>query len=231
MSHQQRQHPHHRSKSSSYNLRIIVIGNSGVGKSSIVTRFAESEFDGEMVGTVGINFKNKTLKMDDKTLHLQIWDTAGEERFWSITPAYCRKADGVILIYDITNTKTFDGIHFWKNKVLQYSPEGVEMVLMGNKLDMKNQRAISEDTGKEAAERIGSPFFEVSAMTGHNIDQAFQALAEAILKKKELFADTRSRSFPYRIPIEDESISVGNEGEGTEPTNTKSSCCVSTPQS
>ena len=209
----------------SYKLRIIMIGNSGVGKSSIVSRFIDSEFDGEMTGTAGINFKCRSLTVNNKAVTFQVWDTAGEERFWSITPAYCRKADGVILIYDITDSKTFDGIHFWMTKVRQYSPDQVEMMLLGNKLDMENQRAISKDTGREAAERMGSPFFEVSAMSGHKIDHAFEVLAEQILKKKELFVDERSRSYPYRI--EEEPISVGNEDDESGYAKKKKtlSCC------
>lgn len=211
--------------SSPYKLRMIVVGNSGVGKSSVVSQYVESEFDGDMIGTVGINFKNKTVQIDNKTLQLQIWDTAGEERYWSITPAYCRKADGVILIYDITNSKTFESILFWKGKVIEYSPEGVELMLVGNKLDMKNERAISEDTGREAASRIGSSFFEVSAMTGENIPEAFEALAKAIVRRKDLSEHQRSRCYPYRI---DEGIvSVGDEDDGTVSVKSKPSCCRS----
>lgn len=226
----QRVHPY--KSTPSCKLRIIVIGNSGVGKSSIVSRFIDSDFDCDMIGTVGINFKNKTLNIDGVAAHLQVWDTAGEERFWSITPSYCRNADGVILIYDITDSKTFDGVQFWSRKVNEHSPN-VQRMLLGNKLDMDNERVISEDSGKEAAERMGSPFFEVSAMTGHNIDQAFMALATVIVKKKELFAEKRRGSYPRRISIEDEIISVGDDDddeEGSESaTNKSSSCCGSTP--
>ena len=211
---------------------MIVVGNSGVGKSSIVSRFVESDFYVGTTGTMGINFKNKTIEIDNKPVDLQIWDTAGQERFWSITPAYCRKADGVILIYDITNSKTFDSILFWKNKVLEYSPEGVEIMLMGNKLDLRNERVISEDAGKEAARRMSTPYYEVSALTGQKIEQALGVLAKAILDKKVVSTSEESRCFPYRIPIEDEIISIGNEDDDqTKPTKGKSPfCCASTPK-
>lgn len=212
---------------------MIVVGNIGVGKSSIVSRFVDGDFDGKTVGTVGIDFKDKEVEIDNKTVNIQIWDTAGEERHWTIPPAYCRKADGVILIYDITNSRSFDSIVFWKDRVIECSPNKAEMMILGNKLDLEYQRAISEDSGRELTARIGSQsFYEVSALTGENIEQAFESLAELIVKKKEFIDSEQSGQSSFQGHNEERVITVSDEDDNRDSIEPKSSsCCSSTPRS
>lgn len=167
-----------------------MIGNSAVGKSSVLTKYVDNAFDVNLINTIGIDFRGKTVEIADKTVQLHIWDTAGQERFWSVTPAYCRKADGIVLMYDITKMTSFRGISFWFDKIRQYAPTNVEILVLGNKRDMEKNREVSQEMGAEAARRIGAPFFEVSAMTGYNIEEAFVKLTKVILGKRDFFADS-----------------------------------------
>ena len=184
MSHDNRPRACSSSHPSECRLRIVLIGNSGVGKSSLLNKYIDNKFEIYLMNTCGIDFKTKTLRIEDKTVQLHIWDTAGQERFFSVTPSYCRNANGIILMYDITESKTFDGINFWVSRLADYSPPNVEMLLLGSKLDLKSDRVVSTEMGEEAARRIKAPFFEVSALTGENIEEAIEALVRVILNRQ-----------------------------------------------
>jgi len=168
-------------------LRLVTIGNSGVGKSSLLSKYTDNTFDITLMNTCGIDFKTKILKVEGKTVKLHIWDTAGQERFWSVTPAYCRNANGIILMYDITDMQSFEAIRFWVDKLLAYAPTDVETILLASKLDLEGQRVVSERMGVEAAKTIKASFFEVSALTGKNIENAMEVFVTTILKKQGFF--------------------------------------------
>ena len=166
-----------------FKFRLVLIGNSGVGKTSLVTKYVDNFFSLSFVATAGVDFKIKTLNIDGKTIKLQIWDTAGQERFSSISPMYTRKADGVVLIYDITDDNSIESISKWMDNIKEHTPDNVKQVLIGNKIDRKEKRVVSTEKGEKLAKSLGIPFFETSAFTGCNVNDAFEALVKTIADK------------------------------------------------
>jgi small GTP-binding protein len=208
-------------------LRIVLIGNSGVGKSSFLTKFVENSFDTTMTKTIGIDFKTKTLKIDGKVVKLHVWDTAGQERFWSVTPAYCRNANGVILMYDITDTQSFKDISSWVDRVSEYAPSDADLLLLGSKLDHADQRVIRQDMGKEQARKIKAIFSEVSAATGENVEIAVIAFVRSILKRTGFLdietPNSSSSTTSTSPPAPSNSNDVITVGE--ERRSLRSTCC------
>lgn len=208
--------------SSHRKLRIVMIGDSGAGKSSIVARFVDDKFDLNLIHTIGIDFRGKRIEIGDKSVQLQLWDTAGQERFHSVTPAYCRNADGVVLVYDIANFKSFNNIGFWIGQVKENAPPNVKFLLLGNKKDLEDGRIVSKEMGREAARRIEACFFEVSAFTGFNVDCAFEEFARIILASQGVVSSKRASLVESIIRI--------NPGLATSRPRSKStakSCCLS----
>lgn len=201
-------------------LRVVLIGNSGVGKSSFLTKFVDNAFDVTLIKTIGIDFKTKTIHVDGKTVKLHVWDTAGQERFWSVTPAYCRNADGIILMYDIRDVKSFKDISFWVDKLSEYAPPDVEMMLLGSKLDLAAERVVKEDMGKEQARKINAIFSEVSSVTGENIEEAIRSLVQSILNQQNVSTASDEFSTPDGS---DNVITVGEERRGRR--GSLSGCC------
>lgn len=165
-------------------FKLLLLGDSGVGKTSILCRFSESAFNSTFISTIGIDFKIKTIELRGKKIKLQIWDTAGQERFHTITTSYYRGAMGIMLVYDITSPKTFDNIAKWLRYIDEHANEDVEKMILGNKYDMEDKRMVSRDRGEAVAREHGIRFLETSAKADINIDAAFKELAEAILNKQ-----------------------------------------------
>ncbi|KAM6294219.1 ras-related protein Rab-13 [Aegotheles albertisi] len=164
-------------------LKLLLIGDSGVGKSCLVTRFAGGGFGGSYIATIGIDFKTRTVDIDGKKIKLQVWDTAGQERFKTITTAYYRGAVGIILVYDITDEKSFQNIQGWMKTIKENAPAGVERLLIGNKCDMEGTRRVRREEAEKLAQQHGMRFFETSAKSSLNVEEAFSALARDILHK------------------------------------------------
>lgn len=199
-------------KNYDYLFKVLAIGDSGVGKTSIIKRFIDDTFCTQHMSTIGIDFKIKTIQnqnINDKKIKLQIWDTAGQERFRSITSAYYRGAMGIILVYDITSEKSFDNIKIWLKSILIENPD-VKKIIVGNKCDLENKRIISYEKGKKEADDNGCLFCEISAKENLNINTAFEELTNLIYKdyiKEETFkenynlkisnksAETKKKSF------------------------------------
>lgn len=163
-----------------YMFKLLIIGNSSVGKTSFLFRYADDSFTSAFVSTVGIDFKVKTVFRDDKRVKLQIWDTAGQERYRTITTAYYRGAMGFILMYDVTNEESFSAVQDWCTQVKTYSWENAQVVLVGNKSDLEEERVVSADKGKHLAEQLGLEFFETSAKENLNVTQVFERLVDII---------------------------------------------------
>merc|ERR1712032_667118 len=144
-------------------FKLLLIGDSGVGKTCILFRFSDDAFNTTFISTIGIDFKIKTIDINGKRVKLQIWDTAGQERFHTITTSYYRGANGIMLVYDITNAKSFDNIHNWLRNIEQHASEDVEKMLLGNKCDMEDKRVIPKQRGEMLAREHGIKFFETSA--------------------------------------------------------------------
>ncbi|KAG5323743.1 RAB10 protein, partial [Acromyrmex heyeri] len=164
-------------------FKLLLIGDSGVGKTCILFRFSDDAFSTTFISTIGIDFKIKTVELRGKKIKLQIWDTAGQERFHTITTSYYRGAMGIMLVYDITNEKTFENIVKWLRNIDEHANEDVEKMILGNKSDMEEKRVVSTEKGEAIAREHGIRFMETSAKANINIDRAFSELAEAILDK------------------------------------------------
>jgi len=166
-----------------YLIKLLLIGDSGVGKSCLLLRFSEDSFTPSFITTIGIDFKIRTVEIDGKKIKLQIWDTAGQERFRTITTAYYRGAMGILLVYDVTDEKSFLSIRNWISNIEQFAQEGVNKILVGNKSDMSSKRVIDFATGKALADEYGIRFLETSAKNSTNVDEAFISLARDIKKR------------------------------------------------
>merc|ERR1712022_88503 len=134
-----------------YLIKLLLIGDSGVGKSCLLCRYSEDIFNNKFITTIGIDFKIRTIELDGKKIKLQIWDTAGQERFRTITQAYYRGAMGILLVYDVTDEKSFQNIKQWMRNIDQHANTEVVKVLLGNKCDMKNKRAVTQEEGEAMA--------------------------------------------------------------------------------
>ncbi|XP_006626873.1 ras-related protein Rab-3C isoform X1 [Lepisosteus oculatus] len=166
-----------------YMFKLLIIGNSSVGKTSFLFRYADDSFTSAFVSTVGIDFKVKTVYKNDKRIKLQIWDTAGQERYRTITTAYYRGAMGFILMYDITNEESFSAVQDWSTQIKTYSWDNAQVILAGNKCDMEEERVVSTESGRHLAEQLGFEFFETSAKDNINVKQTFERLVDIICDK------------------------------------------------
>ncbi|KAL1228025.1 Ras-related protein [Trichinella pseudospiralis] len=166
-----------------YMFKILIIGNSSVGKTSFLFRYCDDSFTSAFVSTVGIDFKVKTVFRGDKRVKLQIWDTAGQERYRTITTAYYRGAMGFILMYDITNEESFNSVQDWCTQIKTYSWDNAQVVLVGNKCDMEDERVVSYERGKQLADQLGLEFFEASAKENVHVKAVFERLVDIICDK------------------------------------------------
>ena len=180
-------------KSHDFLYKVVLIGDSGVGKSNLLSRFSRNEFDLDARSTIGVEFSTKNITIDDKIIKLQIWDTAGQERYDSITSVYYRGASGAILVYDTTKRETFNHINKWYKELANYT-EKIRVILIGNKYDLKNLREISTEEGEKYAKENNIIFAETSALTSHNVHDAFIKIGEDIyrnkMKEQELLNNT-----------------------------------------
>jgi len=172
-------------KTYDYLFKLLLIGDSGVGKTCVLFRFSEDAFNTTFISTIGIDFKIRTIEMDNKKIKLQIWDTAGQERFRTITTAYYRGAMGIMLLYDVTNEKSFDNIKNWIRNIEENASADVEKMLLGNKCELSSARQVSKERGEQLAVEYGIKFMETSAKTSVNVEEAFHTLARDIKTKTE----------------------------------------------
>ena len=164
-------------------FKLILIGDSGVGKTCMMFRFSNDFFQTAFIPTIGIDFRIKTVLLRNKRIKLQIWDTAGQERFDTMTTSCYRGAMGIILVYDITDYTSFNNIPKWLKAIQEHANEGVEKMLIGNRCDIEDERVIPKERGEGIAKENNILFFETSAKTGVNIDYAFTEFVEAIMDK------------------------------------------------
>ncbi|KAG0498108.1 hypothetical protein HPP92_002438 [Vanilla planifolia] len=163
-----------------YLFKIVLIGDSAVGKSNLLARFARDEFYRNSKSTIGVEFQTQKMELDGKEVKAQIWDTAGQERFKAVTSAYYRGAVGALVVYDISRRQTFDSIGRWLNELHTHSDMNVVTILVGNKTDLKDAREVSTDEGKALAEAHGLFFMETSALDNSNVKAAFETVVKEI---------------------------------------------------
>uniref|UniRef100_A0A7R9YY16 Uncharacterized protein n=1 Tax=Chlamydomonas euryale TaxID=1486919 RepID=A0A7R9YY16_9CHLO len=163
-----------------YLFKLLLIGDSGVGKSCLLLRFADDTYTESYISTIGVDFKIRTVDLDGKVIKLQIWDTAGQERFRTITSSYYRGAHGIIVVYDVTDQDSFNNVKQWLNEIDRYASENVNKLLVGNKSDLESKKVVDSATAKAFADELGIPFLETSAKSAANVEQAFMTMASEI---------------------------------------------------
>ena len=170
-------------------LKVIILGDSGVGKTSLMNQYVNKKFSNQYKATIGADFLTKEVMVDDRLVTMQIWDTAGQERFQSLGVAFYRGADCCVLVYDVNVSKTFENLDCWREEFLIQAgprdPDNFPFVVLGNKIDLESQRVISQNRLKAWCEQKGGiPYYETSAKEAINVEQAFQTIAKNALKQE-----------------------------------------------
>ena len=184
-------------------IRLMLIGNSNAGKTSIIRRFCKNKFMNSFISSIGIDFETKYIKIDDKTINLQIWDTAGQERYKVISKNYFNQSDGFVIVYDITDRKSFDDIVSWIEQIKESGGEHTKNIIVGNKLDLEKSRKVDKEEGEKLAENYDYLFIEASAQSGKNIDKVFNILAKSILNDNNFTSASRKLSESSTIKEKD----------------------------
>ncbi|KAJ6808868.1 ras-related protein RABA5a [Iris pallida] len=205
-------------QSQDYIFKIVLIGDSAVGKSNLLARFARDEFYSNSKSTIGVEFQTQKMDIDGKEVKAQIWDTAGQERFRAVTSAYYRGAVGALVVYDISSRPTFDSIGRWLNELHTHSDMNVVTILVGNKTDLKDAREVSTAEGQALAEAQGLFFMETSALDSSNVAAAFETvvkeiydiLSRKVFRSQELKKEEASLGSGRTLILEEDL--VDNEG-------------------
>ncbi|CAL9748864.1 ras-related protein RGP1-like [Musa acuminata AAA Group] len=208
-----------------YVFKVVLIGDSAVGKSQLLARFARNEFSVDSKATIGVEFQTRTLNIDDKTIKAQIWDTAGQERYRAVTSAYYRGAVGAMLVYDITKRQTFDHVARWLDELRGHADRNIVIMLIGNKSDLGSLRAVPIEDAKEFAQRENLFFMETSALEATNVEGAFVTVLTEIYRitsKKSLVANDQSDSTGNSSLLKGTQIVVPGQEP---PSESKSMCC------
>ena len=166
-----------------YLLKYIIIGESSVGKSNLLMKFANNKFTEDYQATIGVEFGAKNITIDDQIFRIQLWDTAGQENFRSITRAYYKNSVCAMLVYDITNRSSFENLQDWLKDIISQSPKTVLIILLGNKIDLKEKREVEYEEGEQFAQKNGLIFMETSAKTGEGVEEIFKKSVQEIKTK------------------------------------------------
>ena len=173
-------------------IKIMVIGESLVGKTALITKYTKNTFGGAYLTTVGIDFQDKFLNINGKEIKIELWDTAGQERFRNIAKNYFQSSDGFLLVYDLTKKSSFEKLDFWNEQINLNAPKETKYILVGNKKDLENQREVQIEEGEDFAKKNNIKFFETSAKDGTNVIDVFETLAKEIVNDVEQI-NTRSK--------------------------------------
>ncbi|XP_074572261.1 ras-related protein RABA5d-like [Curcuma longa] len=206
-----------------YLFKVVIIGDSAVGKSNLLSRYARNEFNPHSKATIGVEFQTQSMDIDGKEVKAQIWDTAGQERFRAVTSAYYRGAFGALLVYDISRRSSFDSIVRWLDELNTHSDTTVARMLVGNKRDLETLREVSVEEGKALAEAEGLFFIETSALDSTNVKTAFEIVIKEIfnnVSRKVLNSDS------YKAALSVHRVSLNRTAEEAQKQGmSKPSCC------
>jgi len=194
--------------------KIIIVGDSGVGKSNILGRYINNIFKQDTKSTVGVEFASKKIKANGVNIKLQIWDTAGQERYRSITSAYYRGSKGCFIVYDISSLQTFESVEKWYEEVLKSGEKDISVILIGNKCDLENERKVTVEMGENKARNLNCPFFETSALNNIHIEDVFQNIAENIYNRCKNEKNLDDDDDDYEIvPKDDKNININTDAK------------------
>ena len=197
-----------------YNFKVIMIGDLAVGKTSVLNRFIKNEFKNSYISTIGVEYSSKNLIIDNiNECRLKIWDTCGEERFRSITKQYFKDTQGAILIFDLTKKSTFDKLNVWLEDLNDNAPEDVVIILVGNKMDIKDRKIYLSDDAKKFALKNKMPYIEVSAKEGTNIFYLFETLCNKLINKNNNKINLKLNSEKKRNKIKEELFNIKKNNE------------------
>ncbi|KAM9340451.1 ras-related protein Rab-25-like [Symphorus nematophorus] len=200
-------------------FKVVLIGESGVGKSNLLSRFTKNEFSHDSRTTIGVEFSTRTIQLDSYTIKAQIWDTAGLERYRAITSAYYRGAVGALLVYDISKHLTYESAERWLKELYEHADDHIVVMLVGNKIDMESLRTVPTEEARDFAERRGLMFMETSALDSTNVEAAFNQILRAIHEKVASKKVTRGSISAVTLS--------GNIGPTSETQAQGRSCCNS----
>lgn len=202
-------------------FKLIVVGASGAGKSSLLIRFADDIFTTTYLATIGVDFKVRTVRVsDDKVAKLQIWDTAGQERFRTIVASYYRGAHGVMLVYDTTSRESFNDLESWFGEIRRHAPAGVELLLVGTKCDEPQKREVSTQEAAQWASDHDMSHIETSARINTNVEAAFMKIVDELHRKTELIKAPSTGGRPLAAAAAAAGISIGPAGR-----RRRTNCC------
>ena len=165
-------------------VKILLLGDSGVGKTCLLKRYRDNNYKHNFISTVGIDYKVHYTNIDNKRVKCQIWDTAGQERFHVITRAYYKGSHGIVLVFDITEKSTFTNIEYWMKNISQHANTNVQIILVGNKSDLAKKRQVTVEEADAVAKRYNIQYFETSAKTGSNVDESFYNVSKLIIENE-----------------------------------------------
>jgi len=219
-----------------YLFKVVLIGDSGVGKSNLLSRFTRNEFNIESKSTIGVEFATKSIQVDSKVIKAQIWDTAGQERYRAITSAYYRGAVGALLVYDISKSITFENVERWLKELRDHAEQNIVIMLVGNKSDLRNRRVVATEDAMAYAEANHLAFVETSALDSTGVDEAFKQILTEIyrLMSRRAIQSPTPAGGPSSIPAPPSkgtpiSLSkpsgAGSGGDAKKPDQSKGGCC------
>ena len=197
-------------------FKILLLGDSSVGKSSLFLSFMDKSWNETFVPTIGVDFKIKTINVNNMNIKFQVWDTAGQERFRTIISSYYKGAHGILLVYDITLKESFESLNDWLNEIKKNTSKNIVKVLIGNKIDLNDKRIISFDEAKEFADNNNMKYIETSAKTATNVDQAFGLIGVELMKS---FKGNEEKN------INKKNVVLSNSEAVTDNKQIKKGCC------
>ena len=205
-------------------FKVVVVGDSGVGKTGITNRYLKGNFQEDMKTTVGVEFGAKKVVIKEKCVKIQIWDTAGQERYRSVTTAYYKGAKGALIVYDITNSQSFQNIERWIKEVRDATDKEIKIILIGNKSDLEENRKVSAAEGQKLSDENNLSFFETSGKENLNVDTAFDNISNSVVSSMIEKAKFEVKD-EFLFSSQFKSMNLDEDGNNKRSSDKKKECC------